>query len=121
MVGARGAAWHLELVGDPTAHSSSRPGPEDLLVVYLGLTFDPATVERLVAHGGTRVMSPNPYWERWGATVADPDGYRLSPPAVRSLVQSGKTVINRYQWHSVRVDLVVAEMQAIVRSDVLRY
>ena len=77
MVGARGAAWHLELVGDPIAHSHSRQGPEDLLVLYLGLTFDPATVERLVAHGGTRVMSPNPYWERWGATVADPDGYRL--------------------------------------------
>ena len=77
MVGARAAAWHLELVGDLVAHSHARPGPEDLLVLYLGLSFDPATVERLVAHGGTRVTSPNPYWERWGATVADPDGYRL--------------------------------------------
>ncbi len=77
MIGARGAAWHLELVGDPIAHAHSRPGPEDLLVLYLGLTFDLAIVERMVAHGGTRVTSPNPYWERWGATVADPDGYRL--------------------------------------------
>lgn len=29
MVGARGAAWHLELVGDPIAHAQSRSGPED--------------------------------------------------------------------------------------------
>ena len=55
----------------------ARPGPEDLLVLYLGSRVDLATIERLVAFGGTRVTSPNPYWERWGATVADPDGYRL--------------------------------------------
>jgi catechol 2,3-dioxygenase-like lactoylglutathione lyase family enzyme len=77
MLGAPGAAWHLELVGDPVAHSRVRPGPEDLLVLYLGDGFDPALVQRLVAHGGTRVTSPNPYWQRWGATVSDPDGYRL--------------------------------------------
>ena len=77
MVGARGAAWHLELVEDADAHADARPGPEDLLVLYLGAEFDPAFVERLIDHGGTRVTSRNPYWERWGATVTDPDGYRL--------------------------------------------
>ena len=77
MLGAHGATWHLELVGDPIAHAHARPGPEDLLVLYLGSQFDRATVERLITYGGTRVTSPNPYWERWGATVADPDGYRL--------------------------------------------
>lgn len=77
MLGAHGAAWHLELVGDPDAHAHARPGPEDLLVLYLGSQFDFATVERLVAFGGTRMTSTNPYWERWGATVVDPDGYRL--------------------------------------------
>ncbi len=77
MLGAPGAAWHLELVGDPIAHEYARPGPDDFLVIYLGTTYDAALVEQLVDHGGTRVTSPNPFWERWGATVTDPDGYRL--------------------------------------------
>jgi len=43
MVGWPGAAWHLELVGDPEDATPAR----------------------------------NPYWDRWGITIADPDGYRL--------------------------------------------
>ena len=27
--------------------------------------------------GGTRVPARNPYWDEWGVTIADPDGYRL--------------------------------------------
>jgi hypothetical protein len=27
--------------------------------------------------GGTRVAARNPYWDQWGVTIADPDGYRL--------------------------------------------
>ena len=77
MVGPPGASWHLELVGDERAHAEARPGPEDLLVLYLGEPVDPAVVDRLLTHGGTRVESPNPYWRRWGVTVTDPDGYRL--------------------------------------------
>lgn len=77
MVGARGAAWHLELVGDAQAHAETQPGPEDLLVLYLGADVDPATVDRLLNCGGTRVFSPNPYWQYWGVTFEDPDGYRL--------------------------------------------
>lgn len=34
-------------------------------------------VARLEEHGGKRVTSPNPYWNEWGVTVEDPDGYRL--------------------------------------------
>ncbi|MGA8988101.1 VOC family protein [Aeromicrobium sp.] len=77
MVGAPGAAWHLELVDDPLAQDESRPGPEDLLVLYLGAQFSPLLIDRLVEHGGKRVTSRNPYWERWGATIVDPDGYLL--------------------------------------------
>jgi catechol 2,3-dioxygenase-like lactoylglutathione lyase family enzyme len=77
MVGAPGAAWHLELVGDAEAHAAVRPGPEDLLVIYLNSEIEIETVDRLLSGGGTRVVSPNPYWERWGITIADPDGYRL--------------------------------------------
>lgn len=77
VLGPRGAAWHLELVGDPVAHAATHPGPEDLLALYLGRAVDATVLDPLLAHGGTRVDSPNPYWNRWGVTVVDPDGYRL--------------------------------------------
>ncbi|MDR7275938.1 VOC family protein [Catenuloplanes atrovinosus] len=71
MVGAPGAAWHLELVaGEPA------PGTEDLLVLYLDGPVGDALVAGLVAAGGRRV-SQGDYWDRWGVTIADPDGYRL--------------------------------------------
>jgi catechol 2,3-dioxygenase-like lactoylglutathione lyase family enzyme len=72
MVGGPGAAWHLELVagGEPA------PSAEDLLVIYLGEPVDDGLVDRLLASGGRRVEQ-GPYWDRWGVTIADPDGYRL--------------------------------------------
>ncbi|WP_033338342.1 VOC family protein [Catenuloplanes japonicus] len=70
MVGAPGARWHLELVAGETVPS---PTEEDLLVLYLDGPVDDA---RLVAAGGRRVAQGE-YWDRWGVTVADPDGYRL--------------------------------------------
>jgi len=77
MVGWPGAAWHLELVADP--HGATRPAPteEDLLVLYLDGVIEDDVVSRLIDAGGTRVTARNPYWERWGVTIADPDGYRL--------------------------------------------
>lgn len=77
MVGPPGGAWHLELVADPETAEAARPTEEDLLVVYLGEDPSPELLERLVDHGGRRVVARNPYWERWGVTVVDPDGYRL--------------------------------------------
>lgn len=76
MVGLPGAAWHLELVGGPRLATPPRPTDEDLLVLYLGEAVDEALVARLEEHGGRRV-GQGPYWDRWGVTVADPDGYRL--------------------------------------------
>ena len=77
MVGWPGAAWHLELVGDPDDTTPARPTEEDLLVLYVGGPVDDDAVRRLVEAGGTRVAARNPYWDRWGVTIADPDGYRL--------------------------------------------
>jgi hypothetical protein len=76
MLGLPGAAWHLELVlthGDP----APTPTDEDLLVLYLGAPVPEELVERICAHGGRRVPAANPYWDEWGVTVEDPDGYRL--------------------------------------------
>ncbi|MFE5395291.1 VOC family protein [Streptomyces sp. NPDC056568] len=77
MVGPPGAAWHVELTHDPLRPTVPAPTVDDLFVVYLGGPVDEALVERLVAAGGSRVASHNPYWDAHGVTIADPDGYRL--------------------------------------------
>lgn len=74
IVGRRGAGWHLELVA---AAVQPTPTSEDLLVLYLNGPVDDTLVARLTGNGG-RLVSQGPYWERWGVTVEDPDGYRLT-------------------------------------------
>ena len=76
MLGWPDASWHLELVGG--ANLAVRPAPtaEDLLVLYLAGPVDDALVARLEEAGGRRV-GQGAYWDRWGVTVEDPDGYRL--------------------------------------------
>jgi catechol 2,3-dioxygenase-like lactoylglutathione lyase family enzyme len=77
MVGWPDAAWHLELVGDLDDAIPATPTEEDLLVLYVNGEVDEDVVGRLVDAGGTRVSARNPYWDRFGVTIADPDGYRL--------------------------------------------
>ncbi|MGP4112554.1 VOC family protein [Streptomyces sp. 4N509B] len=77
MLGHPDASWHLELVHGGPDLPRPRPTEEDLLVVYLDEPVPEELVTRLEEHGGRRVPSPNPYWNRWGVTVEDPDGYRL--------------------------------------------
>jgi catechol 2,3-dioxygenase-like lactoylglutathione lyase family enzyme len=76
MVGWARATWHLELVGGPNLVVAPTPTAEDLLVLYLGEPADEALLARIEQAGGTRVPQ-GPYWDRWGVTVRDPDGYRL--------------------------------------------
>ncbi|WP_407704406.1 VOC family protein [Streptomyces spongiae] len=59
MVGPPGAAWHFELTHDPERPIEPTPTVDDLFVVYLGAPVDPALVDRLEAHGGTRVPAHN--------------------------------------------------------------
>jgi catechol 2,3-dioxygenase-like lactoylglutathione lyase family enzyme len=74
MLDLPGTGAHLEFtatehVAVPTAHV------EDLLVLYLGSDQE---VARLVAQAGVRpVPSTNPYWDRVGVTITDPDGFRV--------------------------------------------
>jgi hypothetical protein len=77
MVGWPGAAWHLEIVGDPAGETPAAPTEEGLLVFYLGGPVDDDLIHRLEQAGGQRVRSRNPYWDRWGTTIEDLDGYRL--------------------------------------------
>ncbi|MEU1398363.1 VOC family protein [Micromonospora zamorensis] len=76
MLGWPRASWHLELVGGPHLKVSPSPTTEDLLVLYLSAPVDDSLVARLENAGGRRIAQ-NAYWDRWGATVEDPDGYRL--------------------------------------------
>ncbi len=77
MLGWPGASWHLELVGGPDLTSEPSPTDEDLLVLYLAAPIEESLVKALVEAGGRRVDQGD-YWDRWGVTVADPDGYRLT-------------------------------------------
>ncbi|ROQ31245.1 catechol 2,3-dioxygenase-like lactoylglutathione lyase family enzyme [Streptomyces sp. PanSC19] len=77
MVGPPGGGWHFELTRDPLHPLEPAPTVDDLFVVYLGAPVEEEQVERLLAAGGTRVSAHNPYWDEWGVTIADPDGYRL--------------------------------------------
>ena len=87
MLGWRGASWHLELCAGTAA--SPQPTDEDLLVIYLDGEIDPALLARLENAGGRRVKAANPYWDEWGVTIADPDGYRL--------------VLSRRSWSNAQV------------------
>ncbi|GAA1391515.1 VOC family protein [Kitasatospora putterlickiae] len=77
MVGPSGGGWHFELTHDPEHPIEPAPTVDDLFVVYLGAPVDEALVRHLEDAGGTRVPAHNPYWDEYGVTVADPDGYRL--------------------------------------------
>jgi catechol 2,3-dioxygenase-like lactoylglutathione lyase family enzyme len=69
-----GTAAHLEFVA--TEHIvPPTPHIEDLIVLYLG---DRQRVDQLVARSGAAtVPSANPYWDRAGVTILDPDGFRV--------------------------------------------
>lgn len=77
MVGWPAVRWRLELVRGPAAPVEPRPTVEDLLVVYLDGPVDEEVVSRLERAGGRRAPANNPYWDRFGVTIEDPDGYRL--------------------------------------------
>ncbi|GAP51086.1 VOC family protein [Streptomyces azureus] len=77
MLGWPDADWHLELVYEAARPVEPRPTEEDLLVVYADDPVPDDLIARLERHGGTWVVSPNPYWNEWGVTIEDPDGYRL--------------------------------------------
>jgi catechol 2,3-dioxygenase-like lactoylglutathione lyase family enzyme len=77
MVGWPGAAWHVELVQILENEMKPTPSEEDLLVLYVDGQIDSALVESLVQAGGRRVSHSNEYWNKWGVTIADMDGYLL--------------------------------------------
>ena len=73
MLDLPGTGTHLEFASTNQL-TSPTPHPEDLLVLYVGTDQE---VARLLAQSAApQVPNTNPYWERTGVTITDPDGFR---------------------------------------------
>jgi catechol 2,3-dioxygenase-like lactoylglutathione lyase family enzyme len=73
-LGLPGTHAHLEFTSGGE-HDPPAPHPETLLVLYLG--SDEAVAVACERVGAEPVEPANPYWERNGVTIADPDGFRV--------------------------------------------
>ena len=78
MLGFAGQSFHIEITYEHAAHEMPLPSPEDLIVFYVP---DEAAwqgvVTRMKSLGYGPVKAGNAYWDRTGATFADPDGFRV--------------------------------------------
>ena len=78
MLGHPQAPYHLEFTHQPGHEVGRAPTADHLLVFYLPNLPDwQAAVKRMEAVGFAPVPSYNPYWDQFGATFEDPDGYRV--------------------------------------------
>ena len=78
MLGIPGAAYHLEFTHYRDHGAGHAPTKDHLLVFYFPNHDDwHAAITRMSAAGYTSVASFNPYWDRFGRTFEDPDGYRV--------------------------------------------
>lgn len=78
MLGHPNSPYHFEFTLR-TGHDAGRAPTEDnLLVFYVPeKTIWEDAVRRMADAGFESVKSFNPYWDRWGLTFEDPDGYRV--------------------------------------------
>jgi len=78
ILGHRQWPYHLEFTHHRGHMVGKAPSADNLLVLYFP---DEDTwrqqVERMRAHGFESVASYNPYWDEWGVTFEDADGYRM--------------------------------------------
>jgi catechol 2,3-dioxygenase-like lactoylglutathione lyase family enzyme len=78
MMGLPGAAYHLEFTRKNGHRAGHAPTQDNLLVFYFPDKPEwLAALERMSKAGYESVPSYNPYWDRWGLTYEDPDGYRM--------------------------------------------
>ncbi|WP_205685257.1 VOC family protein [Peribacillus acanthi] len=78
MFGMPNHQYHLEFTQFKDEVPLPTPTKEHLLILYIGNRFERDTiVNRLEGMGYHRVESENPYWDRGGVTIEDPDGWRV--------------------------------------------
>ncbi|MEM9411556.1 MAG: VOC family protein [Planctomycetota bacterium] len=78
MLGHSDAPYHLEFTSHPDHQAGRSPSAEHLLVFYTGTdTRYREILGHLESRGVKSVKSHNPFWDRGGTTIEDPDGYRI--------------------------------------------
>jgi len=78
MFGLPEKKYHLEFTQHESRNPIPHPPEDQLLVFYIADTFKwSETANRLRGMGYHQVPSENPYWDRGGITIEDPDGYRV--------------------------------------------
>ena len=89
----------LELTAGPVAPQGGTE--EDLLVFYVSTLNEVRAIgASLSAEGVPTVESPNPYWNRFGQTFLDPDGYRVVIAAASSEAGIGARDEIDIDWHA---------------------
>jgi catechol 2,3-dioxygenase-like lactoylglutathione lyase family enzyme len=77
MVGQPQTAMHFEFTRERGVVVDRVPSSEDLVVLYFDEHDWVEITTRIAAAGIPVIPSHNPYWNRHGVTVQDPDGYRV--------------------------------------------
>ena len=76
-LGIHGMSWHLEFTKstDVTTHSFD---PDDLLVFYPSTANEYEFIMNAIASNSIeRHIPKNPYWQKNGVLIHDPDGYGI--------------------------------------------
>lgn len=77
ILGKAGESWELEFTTskEPAQHSFDQ---DDNLVFYASSLAEYDELIKIVQENNIERVSPaNPYWDVYGITVRDPDGYRV--------------------------------------------
>jgi len=78
MLGLPDKSYHLEFTQHENGSPCPAPTEDNLLVFYLPNKKErDSVVKRLMDIGYPQVPPENPYWEKDGITIADPDGWRI--------------------------------------------
>ena len=78
MLGQPNGPYHFEFTHQRGHRVGRAPSQDHLLVFYLPDAQAWAeAVSRMQTAGFAALPAYNPYWDQWGRTFEDPDGYRL--------------------------------------------
>ena len=69
--------WHLEFT-ESNIEANHVFDEDDIMVLYVESKNEMALIEKqLKAKGIKKIKAQNPYWNRNGIMIQDPDGYRI--------------------------------------------
>lgn len=78
MIGLPNTDYHLEFTQHEQGSPCIAPTKDNLLVFYMPNLEEIEVIQnRLEGMGYNTVSSENPYWEKSGITIEDPDGWRI--------------------------------------------